>query len=66
MWNGLFDAHPVHMRSNPSPITSQEIANLGKRMGQFFGTYATLDIPHSRYLESERMLKMLLVWPTGL
>ena len=61
VWNGLFDTYPVHMRPNPSHITAQEITNLGKRIGQFIGTYETLDIPHSRYLQAEQVIKLLLV-----
>jgi len=61
VWNGLFDVNKLRMEPNPSNVTLQEIVNLGRKLGEFFGTFDTQDIELARYLKKEHLTKLLVV-----
>jgi adenylate cyclase, class 1 len=61
VWNGLFDVNKLRMEPNPSNVTMQEIVNLGRKAGEFLGTFDTQDIELSRYLKKEQLTKLLVV-----
>lgn len=60
-WNGIFDAQQIRMKPNPTPVTVQEIINVGKMMQSVFGTYNIAQVHFSRFLEKEIINKMLII-----
>ncbi len=61
VWNGLFDPNKIRMEPNPSNVTLQEVLNLGKKIGDFLGTFDRFEVELSQYLERERTSKILVV-----
>jgi len=61
VWNDLFAIQRIHMRPNPSSMTHAELINLGRQIGQLFGTYDHLDLPYENYLTAERVTHILVV-----
>lgn len=60
-WNGIFDSQEIRMRPNPTPITVQEIINIGKIMQNVFGTYDIAQVHFGKFLEQEAVSKMLVI-----
>ena len=61
VWNNLFVENWVRMRPNPTNITLKEIINLGKRIKDFFGSYANLNNELQNYLKQEQIEKVLII-----
>ncbi|MEE9912871.1 MAG: class I adenylate cyclase [Deltaproteobacteria bacterium] len=60
VWNGIFDPLQIRMQPNPTPVTIQEIINLGKMMRDVFGTYDIAQVHFSKFLAEETINKMLV------
>ncbi|MDX9786749.1 MAG: class I adenylate cyclase [Desulfobacterales bacterium] len=61
VWNNLFDVNKIRMEPNSSNVTMQEIANLGKKLYEFIGTFETQDIELAGYIQKERLTKLMVV-----
>jgi len=61
VWNGIFDSQEIRMRPNPTPVTVQEIINVGKKLQNVFGTYDISRVHFGRFLEPEAVNKMLII-----
>lgn len=61
VWNNLFDVNKIRMEPNPSNVTMQEIANLGRKLKEFLGAFETQDIELSKFIQKERLTKMMVV-----
>jgi len=61
VWNSLFDVNKIRMEPNPSNVTMQEIANLGRKMNEFIGTFDNQDIAFHNYIQKSRLSKLLVV-----
>jgi adenylate cyclase class 1 len=61
VWNNIFLPNSIHMRPNASSVTLQEAINVGKKIGNFFGTYDSLDIELFDYLKKECITKLLVI-----
>lgn len=61
VWNGLFEANKIRMEPNPSSVTLQEVLNLGRKIGDFFGSFDRFDVELDQYLKKERTGKILVV-----
>ena len=61
VWNRLFVHGRLRMRPNPSNITLQEVLNLGRKIEQFFGNYASQEIDYAKYLHAEAVDRMLVI-----
>lgn len=61
VWNGLFDVNKLRMEPNPSNVTMQEIANLGRKMNEFIGTFSNQDTQLSKYIQKEQLTKLLVI-----
>ncbi len=60
VWNGLFESTKIRMEPNPSSVTLQEVLNLGRKIGDFFGTFDRFDVELSQYLKKDRLVKLLV------
>lgn len=60
-WNGIFDPMQTRMQPNPTPVTLQEIINLGKMMQYVFGTYNIARVHFSKFLNEESINKILII-----
>ena len=60
-WNGIFDSQEIRMKPNPTPVTVQEIINIGKMMQTVFGTYDIARVHFGKFLEQETVNKMLVI-----
>lgn len=60
-WNGIFDPQQIRMKPNPTPVTVQEIINLGRMMRSVFGVYDIAQVHFSKFLEEEIISKMLII-----
>ncbi len=61
VWNGLFGTNKIRMEPNPSSVTLQEVLNLGRKVGDFFGIFDRFDVELDQYLKKERTVKILIV-----
>ena len=61
VWNGLFGVNKIRMEPNPSSVTLQEVLNLGRKIGDFFGSFDRFDVELDQYLKKERTAKILVV-----
>jgi adenylate cyclase, class 1 len=49
------------MEPNPSSVTLQEVLNLSRKVGGFFGSFDRFDTELNQYLKKERTTKILVV-----
>ena len=61
VWNGIFDPLQIRMQPNPTPVSVQEIINLGKMMRDVFGIYDIAQVHFGRFLEEESISKVLII-----
>ncbi len=61
VWNGIFDPVQIRMLPNHTPVTVQELINLGKTTRDVFGVYDIATVHFSRFLEEEAISRMLIV-----
>lgn len=61
VWNDLYRDLGIRMAPNPTPITLQEINNLGKRIREIFGTFDIAGVDFENFLEPEKVTKMLVI-----
>jgi adenylate cyclase class 1 len=61
VWNGIFDPMQTRMQPNPTPVTIQEIINVGKMIRDVFGTYEIAQVHFSKFLSEEIITKMLVI-----
>ena len=61
VWNGIFDPMQTRMQPNPTPVTIQEIINMGKMIRDVFGTYDIAQVHFSKFLNEESINKMLVI-----
>ncbi len=61
VWNGIFDPMQTRMQPNPTPVTIQEIINMGRMIREVFGTYEIAQVHFSKFLAEEVITKMLVI-----
>lgn len=61
VWNGIYDPQQIRMKPNPTPVTVQEIINVGRMMRSVFGVYDIAQVHFSKFLEEEIVSKMLII-----
>jgi adenylate cyclase, class 1 len=61
VWNNLFVSTRLSMEPNASPVSIQEIINLGHKMKEIFGSYETVVNELTDFLKDEYIRKILVV-----
>ena len=61
IWNDLYQQLGVRMAPNPTPMTLQEINNLGRYIREIFGTFDIAGVDFENFLEPERVTKILTI-----
>jgi adenylate cyclase, class 1 len=61
IWNGIYDQAHTRMLPNQTPVTIQEIINLGKQIREVFGSYDITRVHFSNFLQEEKISKILFV-----
>lgn len=61
VWNGIFDPMQTRMQPNPTPVTIQEIINMGRMIRDVFGTYEIAQVHFSKFLAEEVITKILVI-----
>lgn len=61
VWNGIFDPMQTRMQPNPTPVTIQEIINMGRMIREVFGVYEIARVHFSKFLAEEVITKMLVI-----
>lgn len=64
-WNGIFDPMQIRMQPNPTPVTVQEIINMGKMIHNVFGTYDIAQVHFSKFLAEEIISEVLIIISFG-
>ncbi|PKN35265.1 MAG: hypothetical protein CVU61_04690 [Deltaproteobacteria bacterium HGW-Deltaproteobacteria-19] len=61
VWNDLFRPGEIRMLPNPTPVTLQEILNLGNKVRNLFGTYNISAIDFQNFSVQEKLETMLVI-----
>ena len=61
VWNGIYDPSQTRMLPNQTPVTIQEIINLGKKIRDVFGSYDITSVHFGNFLQEEKITKILFV-----
>lgn len=61
VWNGIYDAGQTRMLPNHTPVTIQEIINLGKRIRDVFGRCNITGVHFGNFLQEEEISRILFI-----
>jgi adenylate cyclase, class 1 len=61
VWNGIHDPAQTRMLPNQTPVTIQEIINLGKKITDVFGSYNITSVHFGNFLQEEKITKILFI-----